>query len=116
MLRLIYNTKYGFKDLYIVQENIEDTIIEGQAEMEFEDEENSDIRQKCFYEKYKDNPEQILEDYPDIYDIIDEITRTDPYYMNFFCDILNDNPDKELCPDYFEIENIRIRYIPEKAA
>ena len=120
MLKLVYDIKCGFEDLYVVAKH-QTTDISYLAEDDnsFESVDFNELTfipsandqpEVALYEKYKDNVNALIEDYE-----LDEAlrnTEANYYAHKFFSDICFAEGGEHYLPDIFEMSNFNIIYIP----
>lgn len=121
MLKLIYDVKCGFKDLYVKENNVEEDLTSyiemlNNSMLEHADEirqTDSDCNQEPFteeelYEQYKDDPEALMDNvFTGTLEMIWEATILE-YAKTYFKHICYADPKKAFIPDYCEITNLRL--------
>lgn len=107
MLKLIYDVKCGFEEVYVVEKDVEEdltywinttneSMLEAAAEIQKEDPEYKPepYTEEELYEQYKDNPEELIEEvFSGIYDCIAECTILE-FAKTYFKHICYADPKK----------------------
>ena len=121
MLKLIFDIKCGFNDVYVVEKDVEEDltswienanelILETATEIQEEDPDYIPIlyTEENLYEWYNDNPEEMFDEVFDgMYDIIAEGTVLN-FAKTYFKHVCYKDPEKSFVPGLFEMENIRL--------
>ena len=121
MLKLIYNVKCGFKDLYVKENNLEEDLTSWieitnnimldcadeirQTEPDYNPE---PLTEEELYEQYKEDPETLVfEVFNGMADSIYENTMLE-YSKTFFKHICYKDPENPFIPNVFEMTNLRL--------
>ena len=122
MLKLVYDVKCGFEDLFITEKNIETdlaSVIEANIEAletDIPDEDAEEfklanpITEEDFYELYKDDLDGLLQFLEDTgYRACEEEANIEYYSKNYFAAICK---EEKCLPGYYEDFNYRLVYEP----
>lgn len=121
MLKLIYNVKCGFKELFITEKNLEEDLtswieIFNNGMLDYAEEIKKDdpdyepipYTEEELYEQYKDDPETLVFDvFDSLIDFIQEATTLE-YAKTYFKHICYENPENPFVPGYFEMTNLKL--------
>ena len=121
MLKLVYNVKCGFKELFITEKNLEedltnwieifnDGMLECVDEIRKDDPDYEPIpyTEEELYEQYKDDPETLIFDvFNGITDFIYEATTLE-YAKTYFKHICYKDLENPFIPGYFEMTNLQL--------
>ncbi|MDY2735908.1 helix-turn-helix domain-containing protein [Intestinibacter sp.] len=121
MLKLIYDVKCGFEEVYVVEKDVEEdltywinttneSMLEAAAEIQKEDPEYKPepYTEEELYEQYKDNPKELIEEvFSGMYDCIAECTVL-KFAKTYFKHICYADPKKPFVPGQFKMMNLRL--------